>query len=142
MILDYGAFRLGPQMDFGWGTGSTAFTAPWIVPGDSALFFANIGVLFGAHAAIGHVVVGRDVVTGVSQLTVTFAKLSAAGANPQTATAWDPNRFSLSPQVSAVGYLHPFVGVGVSAGTDVASRRQVPGAIVFRFPLARYEGLR
>ena len=92
--------------------------------------------------AIGHVVVGLDVVTGMSQLIVTFAKLSAAGANWQRATAWGPNRFSLSPDISAVGYLHPFVGIGISAGTDVVSRQETHGSIVFRFPMTPYEGVR
>lgn len=142
MLLDYGPFRFGPRIDFGWGAGSSAFVAPGIVPGDSSLFYANLGILLGAHASLGHVVVGIDVITGMSQLSVAFSNLAVPGSSSQKASAWDPNRFSLQPEVSALGYLHPFVGIGFAAGADVASRQEMHASVVFRFPLAPYEGTR
>lgn len=58
------------------------------------------------------------------------------------ANAEDAARFSLNPEVSAVGYLHPFIGFGLAAGADVAVREEMHASLVFRFPLAPYEGAR
>jgi hypothetical protein len=142
MALDYGHFRLGPRIDFGWGSGSSSFVAPGIVPGDSTIFYSNIGILLGARFSLGHIVFGADVFTGASQVSVSFSKLAAAGGPAQSAHALDGDHFSVNPEVSVLGYLHPYVGFGFAAGADVATRDEMHASVVFRFPLLPYEGVR
>jgi hypothetical protein len=142
MLLDYGHFRFGPRMDFGWGKGASPFVAPGIVPGDSAIFYGNFGIQLGARASIGHVVLGADAFAGVSQSTVRFDNLIAASGAPQKASGQDSALFSFNPELSVLAYVHPYVGLGVSAGADVASRDEMHASFVIRLPLDPYEGTR
>lgn len=142
MLLDYGPFRFGPRMDFGWGRGASPFVAPGIVPGDSAVFYGNFGLQLGARASLGHIVLGADVFTGVSQTTVIFDNLVAGSSAPQKASGQDPVRFAVNPELSALAYLHPYIGLGFAAGADVASQKEMHASFVIRLPFNPYEGTR
>jgi hypothetical protein len=142
MLLDYGPFRFGPRMDFGWGAGSRAFVAPGIAPGDSAIFYGDFGFQLGARASLWHIVLGADVFTGVSETTVIFDNLVAGSSAPQRASGQEAARFAFNPEVSALAYLHPYIGLGFAAGGDLASQKEMHASFVIRLPLDPYEGTR
>jgi hypothetical protein len=142
-VFAIGPLRLGIQCEVGGAPISAPLRANGLTNVGGSILYYNIGTFVGGRASIGHVVVGVDALIGANNIAfgMSALKVRGVGTPPDNPVPQD-QRFALHPEVNAVYYVHPFIGVGLRAGGDALYRDDLFAGVLVRFSLVAYEGTR